>query len=54
MGQRRPLLIGAVIEEAFWTFVDQKWRDALNVAAAEPTGWNTGSSVSRAQGTDKR
>jgi hypothetical protein len=24
------------IEEAFWSFVDQKWRDALNVAAAEP------------------
>jgi hypothetical protein len=23
-------------EEAFWNFVDQKWRDALNVAAAEP------------------
>jgi hypothetical protein len=24
------------IEEAFWNFVDQKWQDALNVAAAEP------------------
>jgi hypothetical protein len=23
------------IEEAFWNFMDQKWRDALNVAAAE-------------------
>jgi hypothetical protein len=23
------------IEEAFWSFVDQKWRDALNVAATE-------------------
>jgi hypothetical protein len=21
------------IEEAFWNFIDQKWRDALNVAA---------------------
>jgi hypothetical protein len=32
------------IEEAFWNFVDQKWRDALNVAAAEPLAWGTGSS----------
>jgi hypothetical protein len=30
------------IEEAFWNFVDQKWRDALNVAAAEPPAWSTG------------
>jgi hypothetical protein len=30
-------------EEAFWNFVDQKWRDALNVAAAEPPAWGTGS-----------
>jgi hypothetical protein len=30
-------------EEAFWNFVDQKWRDALNVAAAEPSAWGTGS-----------
>jgi hypothetical protein len=27
-----------VLEDAFWVFVDQKWRDALNVAAAEPFG----------------
>jgi hypothetical protein len=27
------------VEEAFWNFVDQKWRDALNVAAAEPLAW---------------
>ncbi len=26
-------------EEAFWNFVDQKWRDALNIAAAEPPAW---------------
>ncbi len=26
------------IEEAFWSFVDQKWRNALNVAAAEQRG----------------
>jgi hypothetical protein len=30
-------------EEAFWNFVDQKWRDALNVAAAEPPAWGAGS-----------
>jgi rubredoxin len=30
------------IEEAFWNFVDQKWRDALNVAAAETPAWGTG------------
>ncbi len=52
--KERPLWIGGVIEEAFWTFVDQKWRDALNVAAAEPTGWTTGSSGSRTQGADKK
>jgi hypothetical protein len=30
------------VEEAFWNFVDQKWRDALNVAAAEPPAWGAG------------
>jgi hypothetical protein len=30
------------IEEAFWNFVDHKWRDALNVAAAEPAAWGPG------------
>jgi hypothetical protein len=30
------------IEEAFWSFMDQKWRDALNVAAVEPVGWGAG------------
>jgi hypothetical protein len=30
------------VEEAIWNFVDQKWRDALNVAAAEPPAWGTG------------
>jgi hypothetical protein len=27
------------IEEAFWNFLDQKWHDALNMAAAEPPAW---------------
>jgi hypothetical protein len=31
------------IEEAFWNFVDQKWWDALNIAAAEPPAWGAGS-----------
>jgi hypothetical protein len=30
------------VEEAFWNFVDQKWRDALNVVAAEPPAWGAG------------
>jgi hypothetical protein len=31
----------AHVDETFWKFVDQKWRDALNVAAAEPPVWGT-------------
>jgi hypothetical protein len=31
------------VEEAFWNFVDQKWRDALNIAVAEPPAWGAGS-----------
>jgi hypothetical protein len=29
-------------DEAFWKFVDQKWKDAINVAAAEPPAWGVG------------
>jgi hypothetical protein len=36
--RERPVWMREAIEEAFWGFVDQKWRDALNVAAAEPAG----------------
>jgi hypothetical protein len=32
--KERPVWIGSVLEDAFWVFMDQKWRDALNVAAA--------------------
>jgi hypothetical protein len=32
----------ALLRQAFWNFVDQKWRDALNMAAAEPPAWGTG------------
>jgi hypothetical protein len=34
--RERPNWIRETTEEAFWNFVDQKWRDTLNVAAAEP------------------
>jgi hypothetical protein len=34
--RERPTWMREAIEEAFWSFVDQKWRDALNAAAAEP------------------
>jgi hypothetical protein len=40
--RERPNWIRETTEEAFWNFVDQKWRDALNVAAAEPPAWGTG------------
>ncbi len=34
--QERPQWIHENMEKAFWRFVDQKWRDSLNMAAAEP------------------
>jgi hypothetical protein len=40
--RERPNWIRETTEEAFWNFVDQKWRDAINVAAAEPSAWGTG------------
>jgi hypothetical protein len=40
--KERPVWMREAIEEAFWNFVDQKWRDALNVAAAEPPAWGSG------------
>ncbi len=49
-----PTWIGGVMEEAFWTFVDQKWRDALIVAAAEPASWGQGSSLNRLPRTDRK
>jgi hypothetical protein len=41
--RERPNWMRESTEEAFWNFVDQKWRDALNVAAAEPPAWGAGS-----------
>jgi hypothetical protein len=39
--QERPAWMREAIEEAFWNFMDHKWRDAL--AAAEPPTWGPGS-----------
>jgi hypothetical protein len=52
--KERPMRMRGAVEEAFWAFVDQRWRDALNVVAAEPTGWSVGSSGVGAHGTDWR
>jgi hypothetical protein len=41
--RERPTWMREAVEEAFWNFVDQKWRDALNIAAAEPLAWGAGS-----------
>ncbi len=30
------------MEDAFWSFVDQKWKDSLCVVAVEPAGWEQG------------
>jgi hypothetical protein len=40
--RERPRWMKEAVEVAFWTFVDQKWQDALNVAAAEPPAWGAG------------
>jgi hypothetical protein len=36
VGKETPQWFHKTMEEAFWKFVDQKWRDSLNIAAAEP------------------
>ncbi len=40
--RERPTGMREAVEEAFWNFVDQKWRDALNVVAAKPPAWGAG------------
>ncbi len=40
--KEQPVWMREAIEEAFWNFVDQKWQDALKVAAAEPPAWESG------------
>jgi hypothetical protein len=52
--KERPTWISGVVEDAFWIFMDQKWRDALNVAAAEPAGWGQESISSKSYGADRR
>jgi hypothetical protein len=52
--RERPMWMRDAVEKAFWAFVDQIWRDALNVVAAEPAGWSAGSSRAGAHGTDRR
>jgi hypothetical protein len=40
--KERTLWIQEDIEEAFWRFIDQKWRDSLSVAAAKPQNMDHG------------
>jgi hypothetical protein len=40
--RERPDWAREPAEEVFWRFVAQKWKDALNVAAAEPPAWGAG------------
>ncbi len=38
------------LTSAFERFVERKWQDALNIAAAEPTFWNAGREKSSPSG----
>ncbi len=40
--KEKPMWIGSLMEDAFWAFVDLKWRDSLNVVVVEPAGWDQG------------
>jgi hypothetical protein len=40
--KERPTWIGGVVEDAFWAFLDQKWKDVPNIAAKELVGWAKG------------
>jgi hypothetical protein len=52
--RERPTWMTEAIEEAFWSFVDQKWRDALNVAVAEPAAWGPGGGRAATHEPNKR
>jgi hypothetical protein len=41
----RPLWLREVIEVAFNKLLKQIWRDDLNMAVAEPAGWEPNSSM---------
>jgi hypothetical protein len=42
MGKERPPWIRGAVKDTFWDFVDQKWKESLNVVAAEPVSWDHG------------
>jgi hypothetical protein len=44
---RRPKWVHDDVGDAFGKFVEQKWTDALNLAAAEPGGWEAGTRRSK-------
>jgi hypothetical protein len=52
--REQPTWMREAIEEVFWNFVDQKWRDALNMAVVEPPSWGTGSGKGTPQEGDRR
>jgi hypothetical protein len=52
--KERPTWMREAIEEAFWSFVDHKWRNALNVAAAEPADWGSRSSSGATHELDRK
>jgi hypothetical protein len=52
--KERPVWIGTPREDTFWAFVDQKWKDSLNVAAAEPDRWDQGGEYRKGAETMKK
>jgi hypothetical protein len=52
--KERPMWVGGKVEDAFWAFVDQKWKDSLNVAAVEPAGWDQGADYWRGKRVPRR
>jgi hypothetical protein len=41
--------VGGVVEDVCWAFIDQKWKDSLNVGVAEPAGWDQGADYRKGQ-----
>jgi hypothetical protein len=52
--RERPMWVEGVVEDAFWAFIDQKWKDSLNVTAAELAGWDQGADHRRSSEFPKR
>jgi hypothetical protein len=42
------------MEDASWNFVNQKWKDSLNMGAAEPASWDQGADYRRGPDGPKR